>query len=187
MLVSRLAVGCPLLSTLVKSNGADCIALKGSGAAAGLFALPFTAGLPRVDVVLLYVPLAGEARIVVELEAPVVIGTCTMLAGSREYVWDFVYVGCSQVEISYIIDIEWVETKDWRSVWQLLEPAGPSRNVQRISAKWVRRYRRGYCILFRRRTSRWKSSNDFVVAAQNCSSWAYAEVVVRSEVFVEGK
>ena len=125
MLVSRLAVGCPLLSTLVKSNGADCIALKGSGDAAGLFALPFTAGLPRMDVVLLFVPLAGEARIVVELESPVVIGTCTMLTGGREYVRNFVYVGCSQVEISYIIDIEWVEMKDWRSVWQMLGRPDP--------------------------------------------------------------
>jgi hypothetical protein len=79
LLVSRLAVGCPLLSTLVKSRGADCIALKGSGAAAGLFALPFTVGLPRTDAVLLFVPLAGEA-LIVELEGPVVIGTCTMLA-----------------------------------------------------------------------------------------------------------
>jgi hypothetical protein len=83
LLVSRLAVGCPLLSTLVISNGTECIALKGSGAAAGLFALPFTVGLPRVDAVLLFVPLAGEARMV-ELEAPVVNGTCTILADGRE-------------------------------------------------------------------------------------------------------
>jgi hypothetical protein len=79
LLVSRLAVGCPLLSTLVKSRGRDRNALRGCGAAAGLFALPFTVGFPRVDVVLLFVPLAGEARMV-ELDAAVVIGTCTMLA-----------------------------------------------------------------------------------------------------------
>ena len=83
MLVSRLAVGCPLLSTLVKSKGADCIALKGRGAAAGLFALPLTTGLPRVELLLLFVPLAGEPRMVVELEAPVIVGTCTMLANGR--------------------------------------------------------------------------------------------------------
>jgi hypothetical protein len=75
---SRLAVGCPLLSTLVKSSGRDVIALRGSGAAAGLFEVPFPPGFPRVEVALLFVPLAGEARIV-ELDAAVVIGTCTML------------------------------------------------------------------------------------------------------------
>ncbi len=74
MLVSRLAVGCPLLSTLVISSGAECIALKGCGVAAGLFALPPAVDLPRVDVVLLFVPLAGEARIT-ELEPAVVVGT----------------------------------------------------------------------------------------------------------------
>lgn len=138
MLVSRLAVGCPLLSTLVKSNGADCIALKGSGAAAGLFALPFTAGLPRVDVVMLFVPLAGEPRIVVELDAPVVIGTCTMLADGREYMREFVYVGCSQVDVSYIIDIEWVEMDAQRLAWQMLESAGPppsTTNIDKMGAK----------------------------------------------------
>lgn len=85
LVVSRLAVGCPLLSTLVRSKGGDFIALKGSGAAAGLFALPFTAGFPRVDVVLLLVPLAGEARMV-ELDAAVEVGTCTMMmvVGGRE-------------------------------------------------------------------------------------------------------
>jgi hypothetical protein len=62
-----------------------------------------------VDVALLFVPLAGEPRRVVEVEAPVVIGTCTILAGCREYLRSFVSVGCSQVEISYNIDIEWVE------------------------------------------------------------------------------
>jgi hypothetical protein len=139
LLVSRLAVGCPLLSTLVKSNGADCIALKGSEAAAGLFALPLTAGLPRADAVLLFVPLAGEALIVVELESPAVIGTCTMLTVGREYVRNFVEVGCSQAEISYIIDIEWIEMKDWRSVWQMLESAGPPRTARWISTKRVRR------------------------------------------------
>ena len=59
---SRLAVGCPLRSTLVISRGAECIALSGCGATAGLFALPFVVNLPRVEVVLLFVPLAGEAR-----------------------------------------------------------------------------------------------------------------------------
>lgn len=76
---SRLAVACPLLSTLVKSRGRECIALRGSGAAAGLFEVPLTLCFPRVDVALLFVPLAGEA-LMVELEAAVVIGTCTMLA-----------------------------------------------------------------------------------------------------------
>ena len=78
MVDSRLAVGCPLLSTLVKSSGRDVIALKGSGAAAGLFEVLFPPGFPRVEVALLFVPLAGEARIV-ELDAAVVRGTCTML------------------------------------------------------------------------------------------------------------
>lgn len=82
LLVSRLAVGCPLLSTLVSSSGADFMALSGCGAAAGLFALlmPFTAGLPRMVGVLLFVPLAGEA-LAVELDGAVVVevGTCTML------------------------------------------------------------------------------------------------------------
>ena len=138
MLVSRLAVGCPLLSTLVKSKGADCIALKGRGAAAGLFALPLTVGLPRIDVVLLFVPLAGEA-LIVELDAPVVIGTCTMLADGREYVRDFVCVGCLQVEMSYIIDIEWVEMED-RGPADVGIGRSP-RKRGRISTQWMRRYR----------------------------------------------
>jgi hypothetical protein len=74
LLISRLAVACPLLSTLVKSSGSECIALNGSGAAAGLFDDPFAVGFPRMEVVLLFVPLAGEARMV-ELEAAVLIGT----------------------------------------------------------------------------------------------------------------
>ena len=74
MLVSRLAVGCPLLSTLVISSGGECIALKGCGAAAGLFAFPLVVDLPRMEVVLLFVPLAGEARMT-ELEAAALIGT----------------------------------------------------------------------------------------------------------------
>jgi hypothetical protein len=72
LLVSRLAVGCPLLSTLVISSGRECIALKGCCVAAGLFA--FVVDLPRVEVLLLFVPLAGEARMP-ELEPAVVIGT----------------------------------------------------------------------------------------------------------------
>lgn len=75
---SRLAVSCPLLSTLVKSRGIEFIALKGSGAAAGLFDVLVPFGFPRIEGALLVVPLAGEARIV-ELEAAVVIGTCTIL------------------------------------------------------------------------------------------------------------
>jgi len=78
LLVSRLAVGWPLRSTLVISNGGARNALKGSGAGGrGLFAvpMPLTVGFPR-DGVLLLVPLAGEARIV-ELDAAVafVVGT----------------------------------------------------------------------------------------------------------------
>ena len=84
MLVSRLAVGCPLLSTLVMSKGSERIALSGRGATAGLFALPFRAGLPRLDGVLLFVPLAGEARMV-ELDAAVESGTWTILANLRSY------------------------------------------------------------------------------------------------------
>jgi len=66
LLVSRLAVGWPLLSTLVMSNGWARRALSGSAAAAGLFALPLTNSFPR-DGVLLLVPLAGESRMA-ELE-----------------------------------------------------------------------------------------------------------------------
>ena len=69
-MASRLAVGCPLLSTLDKSKGKLFKALRGSGAAAGLIALPFGTGLVRPEGVLLFVPLAGEARMV-ELEAVV--------------------------------------------------------------------------------------------------------------------
>jgi len=71
-------VGCPLLSTLVRSRGSECIALNGSGAAAGLFEVPFELGFERVGVALLFVPLAGEARIV-ELEANEAIGVWTIL------------------------------------------------------------------------------------------------------------
>lgn len=76
MLFSLLAVGCPLLSTLVISRGSERIALSGSnGAAAGLFAFPIEVSLPFVVVVLLCVPLAaGEARIV-ELVATADNGT----------------------------------------------------------------------------------------------------------------
>lgn len=86
MLASRLAVGCPLRSTLVKSRGRECIALSGSGAAAGFVA--FTPGFPRMEAVLLFVPLAGEARMV-ELDAAVIIGTCTILTAGLE-----AYEGC---------------------------------------------------------------------------------------------
>lgn len=54
------------------------MALKGSGAAAGFVAFTFAVGFPLIDVVLLLVPLAGEARMV-ELGPAVVIGTCTIL------------------------------------------------------------------------------------------------------------
>jgi hypothetical protein len=74
LLLSRLAVICPLRSTLLMSRGSECIALKGSGATAGLFAFPVLFAFPRVDAVLLFVPLAGEARMV-ELDAVVDIGT----------------------------------------------------------------------------------------------------------------
>lgn len=55
------------------------MALRGSGAAAGLIAFPFGTGLVRPEGVLLFVPLAGEPRMV-ELEAVVAVGTCTMMA-----------------------------------------------------------------------------------------------------------
>ena len=74
LLVSRLAVGCPLLSTLVISSGWECIALRGCCVAAGLFAFVPVVDLPRMEVVLLFVPLAGEA-LMPELDAAVVIGT----------------------------------------------------------------------------------------------------------------
>lgn len=50
------------------------MALRGSGAAAGLIAVPFGSGLVRVEGVPPFVALAGEARIV-ELEAVVAVGT----------------------------------------------------------------------------------------------------------------
>lgn len=55
------------------------MALRGSGAAAGLIALLFGTGFVRPEGVLVFVPLAGEARMV-ELEAVVAVGTCTMMA-----------------------------------------------------------------------------------------------------------
>jgi len=63
------------------SRGSDRIALSGcNGAAAGLFGFPTGIGLPLLDAVLLVVPpAAGEARIV-ELDAAVDIGTCTIVA-----------------------------------------------------------------------------------------------------------
>lgn len=59
MLFSRLAVSCPLRSTLSISNGGARSALRGKGAAAGLFELPLK--LP-LTCPLLLLPLAGEAR-----------------------------------------------------------------------------------------------------------------------------
>jgi hypothetical protein len=56
------------------SRGAECIALRGCGAAAGLFALPAVVDLPRVEVGLLFVPLADEPRMA-KLEAAMAIGT----------------------------------------------------------------------------------------------------------------
>lgn len=80
LMASRLAVGWPLRSTLVRSRGRECIALNGRVAAAGLFAFafpfpfPLPACFPRVGVALLLVPLAGEAR-AAELDAVVLNGT----------------------------------------------------------------------------------------------------------------
>ena len=101
-MASRLAVGCPLLSTLDKSKGKLFKALRGSGAAAGFIALPFGTGLVRPEGVLLFVPLAGEARMV-ELEAVVAVGTCTMMA-----VYGVVFGLCEDFRRSnfYDIDIE---------------------------------------------------------------------------------
>jgi hypothetical protein len=82
LLVSRLAVGCPLRSTLVISSGWECIALKGCCVAAGLFAFVPVVDLPRIEAVLLFVPLAGEARMA-ELDAAAVIGTCTIVVCRR--------------------------------------------------------------------------------------------------------
>ena len=76
LLFSLLAVGCPLLSTLVRSRGSDRIALSGcNGAPAGNAGLPIAPGFPFIDAGLLFAPLAaGDARIV-ELDAAVDIGT----------------------------------------------------------------------------------------------------------------
>ena len=97
MFDSRLAVGCPRLSTLDRSNGAECMALRGSEAAAGLLAFPLTFDLPRLDAALLFVALAGEARIV-ELEAAVAIGTWTMLMRNERDGSPLKDVRSSQVE-----------------------------------------------------------------------------------------
>lgn len=45
--------------------------------------MPFVVGFPRIDVVLLFVPLAGEARMV-ELDPATDIGTCTIVSRQME-------------------------------------------------------------------------------------------------------
>ena len=82
MLVSRLAVACPLISTLVRSSGIECMALKGSEAAAGLFALPLAPGFPRAAEEALWcgAPGADEER----ADGPVAVlavGTWTIPRG----------------------------------------------------------------------------------------------------------
>ena len=76
-MVSRLAVGWPLRSTLDNSSGAECIALRCTGAGFGWYPFPLTMGFPLMDVVLLFVPFAGEARNVIA-DPPLVVGTCTI-------------------------------------------------------------------------------------------------------------
>lgn len=71
-------MGCPLLSTLLRSRGAARNALSGKDAEAGLD-FPFPFGFPRDDV-WPFAVVAGEARMV-ELDTPDVDGTWTMLAG----------------------------------------------------------------------------------------------------------
>lgn len=80
LVVSRLAVGWPRLSTLDRSSGADFMALRCTGAGA---ALPFAPPFPLVDGPLLGVALAGEPRVAAD-ETPLVVGTCTIIqhAGS---------------------------------------------------------------------------------------------------------
>lgn len=75
LVVSRLAVGWPRLSTLDRSSGADFMALRCTGAGA---ALPFAAPFARVEGALLAVALAGEARVAAD-EPPLVVGTCTII------------------------------------------------------------------------------------------------------------
>lgn len=77
LVISRLAVGCPLRSTLVRSSGADTIALSGNGAAAGFVALPSAEAFPRPEAV--WLPRAGEARIVAADAMDAAFGTCTMV------------------------------------------------------------------------------------------------------------
>jgi hypothetical protein len=78
--VSRLAIGWPLRSTLDRSRGAECIALRCTGAGFGWYPLPLTIGFPLIDVILLFVPFAGEARRVVA-DPALVVGTCTISTG----------------------------------------------------------------------------------------------------------
>jgi hypothetical protein len=75
LVVSRLAVGWPLLSTLDRSSGADFMALRCTGFGAGVKELPFAAPFARLEVALL---VAGEARVAAD-EPPLVVGTCTII------------------------------------------------------------------------------------------------------------
>lgn len=63
--------------------------------------MPFRPGLPTLEGVLLFVPLAGEPRMV-ELDAVVAVGTCTMMAADGENSRRAVYEGYSQVEDSMV-------------------------------------------------------------------------------------
>lgn len=78
MLVSRLAVAWPLISTLVRSSGGECIALKGSAAAAGLLLLPLAPALPRADEGALWVVAVAVEERADWLATALAVGTCTM-------------------------------------------------------------------------------------------------------------
>ena len=77
-MVSRLAVAWPLISTLVRSSGGECIALRGNEAAAGLLGWPLAPALPRADEEAFWAaPMEEELR-PDWLAAALVVGTCTI-------------------------------------------------------------------------------------------------------------
>jgi hypothetical protein len=90
-----------------------------------------------------------------------------------------VRVGCSQVEMFYIIDIEWVRVNDWRPVWQTLDRPGPLLNADEYRQSGCADIDEATAYYFgNERVDRW-SRRDFVVAAQNCWSWTCGVVVMK--------
>jgi hypothetical protein len=83
LLVSRLAVAWPLISTLVRSSGSECIALKGSEAAAGLLVLPLAPALPRAEEEALWVVAVAVEERADWLATALAVGTCTILYRGR--------------------------------------------------------------------------------------------------------